>query len=667
MSNTNIKRIRLEELFFSIVTQKATKKEYEYFFACNSKTVALSHTSYIHKIRSYLLSHIDKYFDDISFNGSFCMDLVKEYLTKTYFQLKQQGNLPSSGKLSIIIKMINYYKNNPPTSSSFEITALTILLAIQHKICTHKKLQTAFAIAKPVLLTLFANENALNNFLSLKFEEKSITETSDINETINEELSILFGINTYLDIINSLNENDIKKLFEEIKCFNKSSLSSKLTSNLLVEYIIESFSYETIRDRIQKISKKENTVNYYVGMCYFINKMKDKINKSLLDSSSKEIDDKLINAINTVNNENTNIPFIPNMISIGLFYPAIGIYKYFSKIYNDNIRKYLSNININDNISLTDYYIILLHMICQTQKKQNIIESTLENNLYDVFFDLSKILSFSERFTNLVHSFPAIEKYIPTFPNQVATEGGKVQLPPQIQQTKSASVETISSTIDKINEEYASQKICVFHFDKKNETPCDEKEYLFIIKSFPENEKVINMLIINNNNFVLVACYDNGKDIAYYLIENNKWYCTDKDNNVSNILTVNAFTKNKNKNELRLIYMKSDTCSYYCYNPTNIKPIKTYTNIQVIEMLVSLRYLVTYNPAFLKKWGSVYKDIISNSKYAKLIGDYISEKYKEDEDLNSFLLEHIFPHLNDKQALREKLSNKVFKSKHHNK
>ena len=393
--------------------------------------------------------------------------------------------------------------------------------------------------------------------------------------------------------------------------------------------------------------------------------MKDKINESLLEKSSKEIDDKLINAINTVNNDNTKIPFIPNMISIVLFYPAIGIYKYFSKIYNNNISEYLSNINVNNNISLTDYYIILLHMICQTQKKQNIIESTLENNLYDVFFDLSKILSFSERFTKLVHSFPAIEKYIPTFPNQVDTEGGKVQLPPQIHQTKSASIETISSTIDKINEEYTSQNICVFHFDKKNETPCDEKEYLFIIKSFPENEKVINMLNINNNHFVLVACYDNGKDIAYYLIENNKWYCTDKDNNVSNISTVNAFIKNKNKNELRLIYMKSDTRSYYCYNTTNIQPIKTYTNIQVVEMLVSLRYLVTYNPAFLNKWGSVYKDIIS--KYSKLIGNYISEKYKEDEKLNSFLINYIFPHLNDKQALREKLSNKVCDSKHHNK
>ena len=665
MSNTNIKRIRLEELYFSIVTQNATKKDYEYFFACDSKTVA---SSYIHKIRSYLSSHIEKYFDHISFNDS-CKDLVKKYLIKTYLQLKQQGNLPSSGKLSTMIKMINYYNsNNPPTSSSFEITALNILLTIQHKICTHKKLQTAFTIAKPVLLTIFANENALNNFLSLKLEEQSVTETSNINETINEELHILFGINRYLDIINSLNEKDIKKLFEEKECFNNSTLSSKLTSNLLVEYIIESFPYETIRNTIEQISKKENTVNYYVGMCYFINKMKDKINKSLLEKSSKEIDDKLINAINTVNNETTNIPFIPNMISISLFYPTIGIYKYFSKIYNDNISEYLRNINVNDNISLTDYYIILLHMICQTQKKQNIIESTLKNNSYDVFFDLSKIFSFSERFTNLVNSFPAIEQYIPRFPNQVDNEGGKVQLHPQIHQTKSASLETISSTIGYINKKYASQNICVFHFDKKNETPCDDKEFLFIIKNFPENENVINMLNINNNHFVLVACYDNGKDIAYYLIENNKWYCTDKDNNVSSISTVNVFTKNKNKNELHLIYMKSDTCSYYCYNTTNIQPIKTYTKIQEVEMLVSLRYLVKYNPRFLNKWGSVYKDIISNSKYAKLIGDYISEKYKEDEDLNSFLLEDILPQLEKKEkTLYNELHKKIYHNKHHNK
>jgi hypothetical protein len=85
-------------------------------------------------------------------------------------------------------------------------------------------------------------------------------------------------------------------------------------------------------------------------------------------------------------------------------------------------------------------------------------------------------------------------------------------------------------------------------------------------------------------------------------------------------------------------------------------------------MLVSLRYLVTYNPAFLKKWGSVYKDIISNSKYAKLIGDYISEKYKKNEDLNSFLLEDILPQLEKKEkTLCDELLKKISHNKHHNK
>ena len=660
MSDANITRIHLEELFFSIVSRIATQKDYDYFLTCYSKTENSSLTSYINKIHSYLLSHIDECFDDISFNKSFCMKLLKEYLFKVYRRLIQQGNLPSSVKPSTMLKMIKYYNSiNTTTFSSFEITTLNILLVIQPKMSSLGELQTAFAITKPLLLTIFSNENALNNYFSLKIEEQSIKETFNVNGI--NELDILCGINIYLDTIKSFKEKDINKLFGEIIHFNSSLLSNHLNINLLVEYIIESFSYETIRDLIEKyISKQENTVNYYVAVCYFINKMKDKINTSLLDSSSKKIDNKLINAININNNENINITFIPNIISIGLFYPSIGTYDYLLQIYEDYyISRYLSKFNINNNISLSNYYIILLHMIYQAQKKQNIIESTLTNNSYDVLFDLSKILSFSERFINLDHSFQ-IKKYIPTFSEQVDKEGKKIQLTPQIHQTKSASVETISSIIDDINKVYASQNISVFHFDKKDETPCDDKEYLFIIKSFPENEKVIQMLTINNNNFVLVACYDNGKDIAYYLIENNKWYCSDKDNNISNISTLNVFTKNKNKNELRLIYMKSNMFSYYCYNTKNINPIKTYTNIQEVEMLVSLRYLVKHNSAFLNKWDSVYKDIISNSKYSKLIGEYILYNYKEDENLNSFLIEHILPQLeNNEKTLYKKLLNKI--------
>ena len=660
MSDANITRIHLEELFFSIVSRIATQKDYDYFLTCYSKTENSSLTSYINKIHSYLLSHIDECFDDISFNKSFCMKLLKEYLFKVYRRLIQQGNLPSSVKPSTMLKMINYYNSiNTTTFSSFEITTLNILLVIQPKMSSRGELQTAFAITKPLLLTIFSNENALNNYFSLKIEEQSIKETFNVNGI--NELDILCGINIYLDTIKSFKEKDINKLFGEIIHFNSSLLSNHLNINLLVEYIIESFSYETIRDLIEKyISKQENTVNYYVAVCYFINKMKDKINTSLLDSSSKKIDNKLINAISINNNENINITFIPNIISIGLFYPSIGTYDYLLQIYEDYyISRYLSKFNINNNISLSNYYIILLHMIYQAQKKQNIIESTLTNNSYDVLFDLSKILLFSERFINLDHSFP-IKKYIPTFSEQVDKEGKKIQLTPQIYQTKSASLETISSIIDDINKTYASQNISVFHFDKKDETPCDDKEYLFIIKSFPENEKVIQMLTINNNNFVLVACYDNGKDIAYYLIENNKWYCSDKDNNISNISTLNVFTKNKNKNELRLIYMKSNMFSYYCYNTKNINPIKTYTNIQEVEMLVSLRYLVKHNSAFLNKWDSVYKDIISNSKYSKLIGEYILYNYKEDENLNSFLIEHILPQLeNNEKTLYKKLLNKI--------
>ena len=670
MSDANVTRFHLEELFFSIVSRIATQKDYDYFFTCYSKTENSSLTSYINEIHSYLLSHIDEYFDDISFNKSFWMKLLKEYLFKAYRRLIQQGNLPSSVKPSTMLKMIKYYNSiNTTIFSSFEITTLNILLVIQPKISSLGEPQTVFANIKPLLLTIFPNENALNKYLSLKIEEQFITETFNVNGIMNDELDILCGINIYLDIIKSFKGKDINKLFEEIIHFNSSLLSNHLNMNLLVEYIIEFFSYETIKDLIEKyISKQENTVNYYVAACYFINKMKDKINTSLLDSSSKKIDNKLINAININNNEKINIIFIPNVISIGLFYPSIGTYDYLLQIYEDYyISRYLSKFNINNNISLSNYYIILLHMIYHTQKKQNIIESTLTNNSYDVLFDLSKILSFSEQFINLDHSFP-IKKYIPTFSEQVDKEGKKIQLTPQIHQTKSASEETISSIIDNINKTYASQNISVFHFDKKDETPCDDKEYLFIIKSFPENEKVIKMLTINNNNYVLVACYDNGKDIAYYLIENKKWYCSDKNNHISNISTLNVFTKNKNKNKLRLIYMKINTFSYYCYNTKNINPIKTYTNIQEVEMLVSLRYLVKHNSAFLNKWGSVYKDIISNIKYAKLIGQYILDKYKEDEDLNAFLIEHILPQLNDKEkTLHNKLVNKICDNKQHNK
>ena len=661
---SNIKRIHLEELFFSIVSKCATKQDYEYFFACNSKSLDFSSTSYINKIHCYLLSNLEKYLEDISFNKSSCINLVKDYLIKLYHSLTQHDNLPSS-RLSTVIKMVEYYNLNKSTTSpsSFEISALNILLEIQHKMRLHKDLHTAFTIAKPLLLTIFAKESVINSFLSLEIDAQSITATYNVNETINEKLSILCGINAYLDIIShSLKEKCIEKLFKEIKQVNDHSLSNHITINLLVEYIIESFSYENIRKLIEKYISKENSVNYYVGVCYFINKMKDKINKSLVASSSKTIDPKLITAISTLNNVNRNIIYIPNIISIGLFYPSIGTFQYFSNIYKKyNISQYLSRMNDIDNISLHNYYIILLHMIYETQNKQHIIESTLTNKLYDVFFDLSKILSFSKRFISLVHSFHAIEKYIPSFPNTVYKEGRTVQLTPQIHQTKSTtSIETISSTIDYINKEYSSQNICVFH----TEATSNEKEYLFIIKSFPANEKVINMLTINNNNFVLVACYDNGRDIAYYLIENNKWYYSDTQNKVVNAANVNVFIKNKNKNELRLIYMKIDTCNYYCYNKMKVNALKTYSNIQEVELLVSVRYLVTYNSAFLNKWASVYKDIIS--KYAKLIGDYILDNYKENEDLNEFVLEHILPQLKDPN-LNKKLNNKIFENKNHNK
>lgn len=650
---SSLRRVRLEELFFLIITKNATQQHYEYFFACISKSDCLPLTSYAHKICSYLSSHIETYFEYIAFNTSFCINLAKNYLIQAYHSLKQQGSFSSSSKLSTVVNMVKYYNSNKPsTVSSFEITVLNVLFSIHHKVRSHETAQTENAIAKSLLSTVFTSDSAMNNFLSLDIETQSITvRMSNVNETtMNEELSILYGINDYLDTVYSLKT----KGDDVIKLISSRSLSNHFAIQLLIEYAIESFSYDTLKKLIEKHKSKENTVDYYVKVCYFISKMKHIITIS----RSEQIKPKLITAISTDNNVNKSIINIPKIVSIGLAYPSIGTCKYFSEIYTQYyISQHFNHImNSEDSISLLNYFIILLHVIYHTQNKANIIESTLTDNSYDVFFDLCKILCFSRRFTNLTHSVP-IQRYIPTPFDTIYTKGTKVQIQPQIQESKSKAIETISSTIDQINKEYASQNICVFHIDKKKETICDDKECLFIIKCFPETENAVKKLLtINGNLFVLVACFDSGKDIAYYLIENNKWYYRDKHGNI------NAFTKHKNKTELSLIYMKVDSCddTYSWFNKTNIEAITTYTSVQEVEMLASLRYLVAVNCAFLNHWAPVYKNIIS--KHAKLIGEYILDKYKKDEDLNDFLVKHVLPKLQG-HNLPKKLNDKIMENK----